>query len=217
MINAHIATLPERIESFKASVESIVHQVDQLFVTLNHYENVPDFIKGNNKIKYKVSDNSRGSNEKIANLKDGWNFLCDDDIIYPSKYVNETIYKSRNLDGIFSYHGMILNERPISSYYRDRKKYYHFNKRKMFTTKVDIAGTGVMAFHTKTFTPNIHNYIYPNMTDIFTSIEAKRKNINLYVLKHKSNYFKSIIHKNNIWNSARNNDKIQTKLINDFF
>ena len=44
MIRAQIASLPDRVDSLKLTVESLLPQVDSLFVALNNYEAIPDFL-----------------------------------------------------------------------------------------------------------------------------------------------------------------------------
>ena len=60
MITAQIASIPDRVETLKRTVNSLINQVDLLFVALNNYEEVPDFLTNNRKIVYALMDNSLG-------------------------------------------------------------------------------------------------------------------------------------------------------------
>ena len=93
-----IASLPERVECLRDTVNSLLPQVDKIIVGLNNYTKVPNFLN-HPKIEAYLLDNSLGDAAKfykVGDYKDSYYLSCDDDLIYP---VNDTAQKFSNLLG----------------------------------------------------------------------------------------------------------------------
>ena len=45
MTTAHIASIPSRVESLRQCVQAIYNQVDKVYVMLNGYNEVPEFLR----------------------------------------------------------------------------------------------------------------------------------------------------------------------------
>lgn len=219
-----IASIKSRETILEKTVNSLIEQVDKLYIYLNDYETVPKFLENNPKIKYFMGKvyKDRGDTGKFFALKDvteGYYFSADDDIIYPENYVEKTIeFLKKNDDKVIAtYHGAILKKGILENYYRDRKQvhYAHFQRNPLV---VDIGGTGVMAFNVKTFKPDIEKFLYPNMADVWVGIQAKDNNIPIVCAPRPLNWIKAeeLPPDQTIYGSKKNHD-LQTDMLNKYF
>jgi hypothetical protein len=83
---------------------------------------------------------------------------------------------------------------------------------------VQFGGTGVMAFHTDTIKFSIDEFKYPNMADIWVGLFAQRMKIPVLAIKHRKGWIRetpSFDRKKAIGSMLRENDSIQTRLINE--
>ena len=80
-----IATLPNRLDCLRKTVASLYDQVDGIFVMLNGHGVYPVVYDSEDKIGYELLDNQLGDGAKLYNAdkREGFVFLCDDDLIYP--------------------------------------------------------------------------------------------------------------------------------------
>ena len=215
-----IASIPDRILLLKNTVESLIPQADEINVKLNGYAFTPNFLKDNDKITYQHFDNSRGDAVKFHGLEDkeGFIFTCDDDLIYPTDYVFTMIMKLLDYKNqvIVTNHGRIMNEKPVRSSFSDRVAAFHCCYEVLQDSFVDIGGTGVMAFFSKSFQPDFNKMIYPNMADIWIAKFAKEQNVKILVNAHEEGW---ITYQNppwTIWDKEYPNPELQTQLYNSF-
>ena len=218
-----IASIKSRESALQRTIQSLINQVDHIHVYLNDYDKVPLFIQNNSKITFYLGKifKDRGDTAKyyaIDKVQEGYYFSCDDDLLYPENYVEKTItyLQSKNNRFIATYHGALLRNGKLSNYYRDRKQihYSHFQR---MPSPVHIGGTGVMAFHIKTFKPDIKAFKYQNMADIWVGIQAQEQKIPIICSPRPLNWIKPIPVSVNegIFSSKKNHD-IQTQVINDW-
>ena len=215
-ISVNIASLPEREEQLKRTVESLINQVDEINICLNNYDYNP--FEGVEKVNVVFSNNSLGDAGKFLFLDtfEGYYFSCDDDLIYDPNYIKDTI-KEVDKYGVVSYHGRSFLKYPIESYYKSPAIRNRCLAKQDYTEPVDIAGTGVMAFDTKRFKPNFSIFKRANMSDIWVSCYAKSQGIKIWGLKHSSDYFTYQEVPNTIYNDKVNNCEYETKIVNEYF
>jgi len=93
MIVANMATYPPRESALIDVLDSIAHQVDRLNLVLNQYTDVPDYIKSYPTVRPIIPDEDTKDVGKFYPDVKGAEYvvLIDDDIIYPSKYVERTL------------------------------------------------------------------------------------------------------------------------------
>ena len=177
-ITISLASMPSRVNALERTIESLIKQTDTINIYLNGFNKIPDFIK-QKKINYYMSQNYKdlGDIGKFywAHQINGYHFTCDDDIIYPKNYIENTIKKLEKYKGFVSYHGAILIE-PIKSYY-DCRKVYHFEKKVLKDQKVHVLGTGVMAYDADEIKLHHRMFKQKNMTDLYIAIFAKKQKI----------------------------------------
>lgn len=168
-----MATTPERLEFAEVAVQSLRPQVDDIRLFINSEENYADNAKF-----YWLSDYA----EPV------FFFSCDDDIIYPSDYVERTLQAIDKHKCIVSYHGRILTGLN-RNYYKDHLGFSCL-KTVRADVEVDVAGTGVTAFRTDYFNPtDIYKSPYKRMSDLIFSLEAAKQNKRIIVIKHREGYF----------------------------
>lgn len=184
-IIAQIASVPQRVNLLRQTVESLRPQVDKIFVALNNYTFTPDFL---NEGEYIHLDNSTGDAAKFYNVEkwNGYFFSCDDDLIYPPAYVQTMITAIHKYSAIVSHHGKKY-PRPFTSFYN-----LLINVRCLDNccsdVFVDMPGTGVMAFHTGMFKINYSDFKLPNMADVWVCVKAIQQKVNIVALAHTETY-----------------------------
>lgn len=217
MVTAQIATIPDRVEMLEKTVESLLPQVDQLNVMLNGHKQAPKYLY-RPKVTYYYLDNTLGDAAKFYGLKnvDGYIFTCDDDMVYPPDYVEtmtKTLKKYYN-SVIVAMHGRIMNDKPVSNSYTDRKKAFNCRADETLETYIDIGGTGAMAWHSSTFFPDYNRITKRNMADIWVAMFANEQNIKILHVPHKG--FEYLHPEDTIWDEAYYNPGPQTDLYNSF-
>lgn len=222
-VTVGIASIKSREQSLQKTIHSLIDQVDHIHVYLNDYETVPQYLQNNPKITFYLGKiyKDRGDTGKfyaLATVDEGYFFSCDDDLIYPHNYVDNTVdyLKSVNNAVIATYHGAILNNGMLNNYYRDRKQ-VHYSNFQRNAIPVHIGGTGVMAFHIRTFRPDISLFTYPNMADIWVGIQAQERNIPIMCAPRPMKWIKAeeIPMEETIYGSKSNHD-IQTQILNEW-
>jgi len=218
MIIAQIASLPDRVESLRLTIASLRKQVDKLFIALNGYKEVPEFILKDPFIEYVVLDNSLGDAAKFYDIdkRDGYFFACDDDLIYPKNYIDFMIDKIEQYRCVVSLHGRSFKIRPIQSYYKSATDKYRCLGTVNKDVYVDVAGTGTMAFITNDIKVRLSDFRMANMADIWLSKIAHEQKVPLLVTAHKEGFLKYIPQTRTIWDDEHLSDASQTEIINSF-
>ena len=222
MVTAQIATIPDRENLLRKTVNSLLPQVDKLNIMLNNYPFTPHFCH-NPKIEVCHLDNSKGDGAKFHGLRTvkGYIFTCDDDLIYPTDYVETMVNVLKSLDNsvILTNHGRLMHEKPVTSSYSDRKEAFHWRNEQKESVRLDIGGTGVMAWHSSAFFPNIDDITIKNMADIWVAKFAKEQGVKIMLCPHKADWI-GYLHPESIaptiWDEHYPNPKAQTDLYNSF-
>jgi hypothetical protein len=223
---ACMASFPARKEKMLATINSIVGQVDQIYLYLNNYESIPDELAKYDNIEVVLGINSAGDlrdNGKIYPFNHydikGYCFLMDDDIIYPVSYFNEFIKKIDlyHRQAVVGVHGVIF-AKPFENYFENRT-IFHFKNENVSDVVVNQLGTGALGFHTDTLIPNLTNYLATGMADVFFAIEAKRHKIPLICIAHPAEWIKpldiEIEDNSNLYDEFKHNHSLQTKYIKE--
>jgi len=218
MLVAHIATIPNRINSLRLVIASLYPQVDKIFVMLNGHANVPEIDDNQGKINFTILDNSLGDAAKVLNLqKENFNFLCDDDIIYPPNYCEYMLSKhSTHPSTLITLHGKVYR-RPVIKSHGGYREAYHCMGEVQGDHTVDTGGTGVMLIPPNTLTITPADCPRKNMLDIWLAKRAKEQNIPIIVIEHSKDFLSYIPQKNTIWDNHRYKDEIyQIEILKSF-
>jgi len=208
-IRISIASMNERFENLKETINSLNNQFDILNIYLNNYSE--------NNINYLVSKykdvNFFSSQEIYNDLGDTGKFLfqnkkdyyltCDDDIIYPSNYSKRIIDGIEKYNCIVGFHGSIISN--DEDYYK-RKNKIHFSQELNVCKSVNILGTGVMGFDNSKYIFPFNILITKNMSDIYIAEYANNNSFNLMCLSKEKNWIIPQNVENNIYDSSKNKD-----------
>jgi len=227
MITAQIATVPHREDMLQTVVNSLIDQVDKINIMLNGYKDAPMFLKQlefhTDKLHYfDMMEGEMGDAAKFFRVEnlEGYVFTCDDDIQYPPDYVKVMIAELQRYDNkvILTNHGREMHRKPVVSIYSDRKETHHtFLETK--SVKLDIGGTGVMAFHTDFFKPKYREFKRANMADIWVAKQAKEQGLKIMMNPHPENWLVPLdINEKqpSIWDRKYLNDEKETEIYNSF-
>jgi hypothetical protein len=200
-VTANIATQPKRFESLLETLESIDGQFDEIRLYLNNFSYVPDELK--KYTTYIGGDLTDNGKFFWSNNEDEYYFTLDDDIIYPSDYVEKTLPLIG--DRIVTYHGKILVGKNLGYY--GKHKFYSYYKGLSKQKKIDIMGTGVSAFDTNVFKPNLWRTPNFKMTDLLISFEAHLYNIPIISPKKEAGWLTGQLLFNGIYYDMNQHDK----------
>ena len=216
MITAHIASLPERVDTLKKTINSLLPQVDGIYVSLNNYEEVPLFLK-KKRIISTLCDNSLGAEAKFLRVNDfyGYTLVCDDDLIYPDNYVEYMINKVEAHKGIVSLLGKVYSTRPTKSYRRGYTDIYRCLVRVEGDHEVDVCGTGAMAYHSRDIEINIKDFGMRNMADVWMAKIAHEQGVKMFAVEHDRDFVKHVLYPDRIWVGTVD-DTVQTMVLNSF-
>jgi len=222
---ASMASIPSRVNSLKEVVNSIINQVDQLDIYLNDYDDMPDFLNHEKINCYLDFEHygdlgDAGKFYKADKIK-GYHFTIDDDIIYPRDYVKKMVEAIERTQRkyICTFHGRKFIKKPVKSYYHDAEVKISCLKNWDKDIIIDIAGTGVMAYHTDTIKFSIKDFEAKNMADVWAAKKAREKEVKILALNHKPNWIKhskSLNLADTIYINCNGKDKLQTEVINGF-
>ena len=177
MITAQIASIPNRVESLKRTVTSLINQVDAMFVGLNNYESIPDFLTNNRKIVCALMDNSLGDAAKFYDIdqRSGYVLTCD---------AEHMINGIEQHGGVVTLLGKRYDNRPIGSYRGSYSALYRVLVSRPSPAKVHVGGTGCMAFNTDDIKLTVDDFIKPNMADLWVAKVAHEQGVGITVLPH---------------------------------
>lgn len=174
------------------------------------------YLYDNSKMLIDAADN--GKFFGLAQMKEPcYYFTCDDDLIYPVSYIKDMIEKINEHKCIVSHHGRILTRSGVP-YYRGHKSFRCLNDVAQ-DEKIDVPGTGVMAFDTSYFNPkDLWLSKDLKMSDLVFGLEAAKQGKKIMVLKHKMGYIQhaEINLKETIWATEQGN-KRQTEIADEIF
>jgi hypothetical protein len=220
----NMASIPQREQALKESIESILPQCDAFNIYLNDWDHVPAFLN-HPKIKIYRSQDELGDLGDVGKFYTcdewmGYIFTADDKIIYPSDYVKVMIAKieEHGRRAVISCHGRNLKPK-CKSYYWDVENFFGCLRTVRNDEWVHEIGTGVMAFHTDTFCATLQMFPHINMTDIYFSLELQKAKVPMLIKAHAEGWIRvSRKHDNNysIFNFCNKNDAFQTSVVNNF-
>jgi len=219
LISANMATFPLRKKASIKAIESIYDQVDVVRIYLNEYESVPkEYIRNKIEVVYSGVDLKSSGKVFWANEPNQYYFCIDDDILYPSNYVDSTIRKLQEYDDdvIVSYHGRKFRKgQRVQNYFKGYLEYYHFGQEKIGDSEVEVIGNGVSCWNTNNITVDWTKFSMLHMDDIFVSIQAKQQGKKRMVLEHTKNFLQPIETDNvSLYKTYYRKSAEQTRLFN---
>lgn len=173
-----IATMPSRSHTFARALDSILPQVDRLFVFFDKAAAAPAAWVGHPKIEpllpARYGELGAGGKLLGAELQAGpcLYFCFDDDILYPPTYVAALTRALQRhfMRAVVGVHGAFFQAPHLS--YRQHRMIHHFTGKLYADVCVDALGTGTIAFHTGRFRVDPRRWPFVNMDDLMIAIEA---------------------------------------------
>lgn len=233
-----MATYPARKESLKTTLQTICPQLDRLYLYLNSYKKV-DFIHISTYVEqFDCEVHLYHAVEKYGDLKDmgkfyplddpfnssfepeDFIFLLDDDLIYPEDYCNRHIETIAEFGTITTVHGRMIKRRPMTNYFTDTipLSFRRFNNKPV---KVDIAGTGTVAFkyYLFDFEGDIPFYRFKKMADVYFSCLCKAKGLDILAIARGFEWITGTDNTDgrSIYLDTRPNTSVQCKIFNHYF
>lgn len=191
-----VATLVDRKDALRETVESILPQVDQLIVYQNGYKEIFDFLESDkicviSSLDTGVDMGDAGKFYRVGDFKDVYYFSIDDDLVYPPNYVDclLDVLAQHNDRVIACAHGRLCKPK-VNSYYDDKIEVLHFQKEVDRLTECHFGGTGVMAFSTGHVNVAFSIFKHPNMADVWMGLHAVTHNIPVLVAPHCANWIR---------------------------
>lgn len=213
-ITANIATRPQRFKELKQMLKSIKGQFDEVRIYLNECDEVPEWLHSYTVVTGEnLTDN--GKFYFLQFVKDEIYCSLDDDIIYPRNYADNLRKGIEKHNTIVTHHGRILLNKDVSYYGGHR--FFHCANNQPEECLIDVAGTGVTAFDTRYFRPNIWDSEYKCMSDIVFSLEAINQNKKITVLPHAVGWIKPLLVETSIYSQHRHKESVQISLANKIF
>lgn len=152
---AAIASYPPRIELLRDCIESLLPQVDHLFVYLNNYRDVPKYLHDYDagKLHYILDTNSayRASAKFFwLDKHECYWLICDDDIIYPPNYAQTMLERFRQHGErcIVGAHATIFAS-EVQDYWRSRLSNISFSEALDRDQRVHMLGSGTLFLHSR--------------------------------------------------------------------
>lgn len=170
-----IATMKGREESLQNTIRTLNNQTikpTKIFVYDNeNSENLTD----------------NGKFYKLKDLEPCYYFSCDDDLLYSNTYIEQMIKDIQLNQCIITHHGRVLTGLD-KNYYRGHQTFRCLDDNRV-QTQIDVAGTGVTAFHTDYFNPiEIYKSEYKRMSDLIFSLEAINQGKQIMLTTHKKGF-----------------------------
>ncbi len=222
-VTAYMATFPTRELIIAQAVESLLPQVDKLVIWVNDEMELPQ-ICYHEKVELYWGKDVLGFDIGCAGKFafafewDGYIFTVDDDIIYPSDYVERSIAKIEEYERkcVLSWHGR-QTSLPITVYRsaKDMIKNCSFQQNVEEDTECHIIGTGVMFFHASTIVPkyDFMEMRHTNVSDIHFAQSMDMRGIKTIVAAHDRGWLKALVPVEGI-SHHKENDKFHCDLIN---
>jgi hypothetical protein len=217
-----VASIPQRQNCLEQVVSSVIGQCDKINIYLNSYTSRPKFLNHPKIVCYQKED--LGDIGKFYNIENenGYYFTIDDDIIYPSDYVQKMVKLIDNLQrkAIVGVHGCVINTKAMNNYYKDRNL-THYRAALQQNRKVHIIGTGTAAFHTSTIRIKLSDFPKPNMADIWFALLAQQQNVPMILIPRQQLWLKDVpqaLQMTSIYSQSKGkgHGAYQTKIIRDY-
>lgn len=197
MIFAGIASIPERVESLRRTVASLIDQVDMLGVYLNGYEDVPAFL-----------DDPRIATAQAGNRGDAGKFFwaggsgdfylaCDDDLAYPPDYVQTIIagIERYGRSAIVGYGGKLFRAGRPQTKYAALGAVAH-------DRFVHLLLTCAIGYHESALHVRPEDFQHPNMADVWLALLAQRQEVPMVLITHADELVHTQ-HERTIWDESR--------------
>jgi len=218
LVIAGMATMPSRLASFELALNSILPQVDRLFLFLDRFDT--PYISADPKVVVLSSQifGDLRANGKLMGLNmagpDAYYFCVDDDIVYPPDYVQRSVQFLNQYDNkvVCGIHASRI--KPGFERYLTDRAILHRSHSLGKASRVDVAGTCTAAFHTGILEFDVRQWSTTNMVDLNFALECKQRNIPILAMPRNERWIKCISENqaDSIFSALKKDDRVQTQL-----
>jgi hypothetical protein len=216
-----MATMPSRAHTFKTAFESVLHQVDRLYVFFDKHDAAPDFIRRHpNVVPLMPSEfGALGADGKFLGAQLHGEpclyFTFDDDIFYPPGYVEHlaSALERHHFAAVMGFHALRF-EPPHLSYRQDRSV-LHFVEPLIADSPADELGSGTMGFFTGRFNVDIRGWPHHTMCDLLFAIEAARKGVPRLAVRRPAHFLRPLeeLQADSLFTALKKDDTAETALM----
>lgn len=217
---AGMATHLGRRSTVEHAVQSIAAQVDMLFLHLNDYDEPPPGVcLPNVKITTYAEHGDLNDAGKFLMLPqvngDSYIFAVDDDIVYPSNYVEHLLAALEQFGRSVAVgvHGVVLAW-PLERFFEGRSV-AHFRRPAVHRRFVDIVGTGTVAFHSSAVNLSLADFQEPGMADLWFAAACKEQGVPRIMVERPDRWLGPLDAEDSLWSAFGMNDSIQTRVALD--
>jgi FkbM family methyltransferase len=193
-ILASMASIPQREAMLRDTILSLYPAVSRIRVFLNNYDHVPEFLL-QDKIEVCRSQDYGDNGDAgkffwVDNDSKGYRLICDDDMVFPTDYVDRMIRKLKQYDNsvILGVHGILLKQ-PLKEYYDFHSRHVtNYESKCSQDFGVHVLGTGAVAYHASTVSLHRDDFMFRNMADIWFALESQRQQILMICVERPRNW-----------------------------
>jgi len=223
MKSVNISTYSARKDTLPKVIDCFLNQTvkpDVIRIWVNDYK--PEPIKADIPIEFHHNGwdlTDRGKYVWLDNIRATGKhevfFSSDDDIAYPEDYIERTLSRMKDFPNhVVTYHGRKLKGKGLNYYYGHEA---HHCLRSGEDALIDVGGTGVMAFDTRTFIPDIIQYPEQCMVDVLMGLECAKHNIPIMCLKRDKGWLKDYPITESIYKSHSKRCGRQSQLADEIY
>lgn len=215
-VTVNIATHEARKDVLPKALRSLHNQTvgpDVVRVYCNDYK--PDLSLEDEFDKLELYHSTQDYTDRAKFLwlkEDEYYLTFDDDIFAPPTYIERTINALEKYPrAVVTYHGRKLKGKGLNYYFGHKQ--FHFLRTLEQDTMIDVCGTGVSAFNTKYFKPDILQYSDDCMADLLLGLEAAKAGVKTICLAHDMFWMKSLTdNEGSIYIQERNDCERQSEI-----
>jgi hypothetical protein len=214
-----MATMPSRAVTAPWAIESVLTQVDRLWLFLDRFDAVPPYAEDERirVLRSQEVGDLRANGKLLPVALEGEPctfFGVDDDVLYPADYcatleAHVERYRGKAVVGV---HAAVLRS-PMGSYGRDMKV-LHRRADQAGTEGVDLLGSDSLAFRTSTLRFDVREWQDVNMVDLAFARVARERSIPLIKIPRAAHWVSALDENqdDSIWMGVLADDSRQTVL-----
>ena len=222
-ISVFMATYPGGFSKVGNAVKTLLNQSQKITKLVLHVNgnSVPPGLPKDTRLEVITSSVDCADNGKFRYMANhsGYFLTVDDDISYPSDYVEKMLQHVEHFDrkALIGVHGAILPAGPPLtrwSLYRDLRRTHIFSKQQASYGFVNVIGTGTMAFHSDLGIPNFEQMDTKRMVDLHVARWAQDSDIPMVVCPRNEGWLSEFENEGEerIWQMANVNSELQNEM-----
>lgn len=222
LVVAGMATMPSRRETFFEALESILPQVDRLYLFLDRFK-TPLQIQHEKIIPLHSAEfgDLRANGKFLGLTMCGIGpdyFSVDDDIVYPPDYVARMVSRLRDYHNTVALgvHGNVILRAGFDRYLNSRK-ILHRSKALQRDIGVDVLGTDTTMFSTKRLSFDVRKIPVTNMVDLSFAHICEKAGVPRLAISRKESWIQCLEENqpDSIYRMLKHDDSVQTRLARD--